>query len=86
VNRTLAVLPKTAPGIDPSVVIVTGATQLHTVFSKDQLPGILQAYMAGIKVTFAIALAATCLSFVVSLASDWKRLDPEAVKEAGGVA
>ncbi|KAI4851222.1 MFS general substrate transporter [Aureobasidium sp. EXF-8845] len=86
INRTLAVLPTTAPGVDSSVVIATGATQLHTVFTKDQLPGILQAYMAGIKVTFAIALAATCISFVVSLASDWKRLDPEAVKDAGGVA
>ncbi|KAH0383204.1 MFS general substrate transporter, partial [Aureobasidium melanogenum] len=86
VNRTLAVLPTTAPDIDPSMVITTGATQLHTVFTKDQLPGIIQAYMAGIKVTFAIALAATCISFIVSLLGDWKRLDPESVKEAGGVA
>ena len=38
------------------------------------MPGILAAYMAGIKVVFALATAAAGLALVVSLFSNWKRI------------
>lgn len=67
------------------MIIATGATQIRHVF-PDSVDGILKAYMAGIRVTFAIAIASVGLAFVVSLFSSWKRLNPEALKAAGGAA
>lgn len=68
------------------MVVLTGVTQIRTAFPADQVPGILMAYMAGLKVTFAIATGAIGLAFVVSIFSSWKRLNPEALKAAGGAA
>ncbi|KAI9166522.1 putative efflux pump gsfJ [Paramyrothecium foliicola] len=58
VNRMIAVLSKHAPDVDPAKLITTGATQLRTAFNPEQVPEILFAYMAGLKVAFALSVAA----------------------------
>ncbi|KAK0720101.1 major facilitator superfamily domain-containing protein [Lasiosphaeris hirsuta] len=72
--------------IDPLVIIGTGATQIRNVFTPEQLPAILVAYMAGIKAALAIAIAAVGISFFVSLFYGFRRLNREAVASAGGAA
>ena len=74
VNRLIAVLPETAPGVDPSAVIATGATQIRTVYPDSLVPGIVNAYMIGLKDAFAITIGAAGASFVVALFSSRKRL------------
>ncbi|KAI1612823.1 putative efflux pump antibiotic resistance protein [Exophiala viscosa] len=74
VNRLLATLPKTAPGVQPALVLLTGATDLHNVFAPDVLPGVLQAYMVGLKAAFAVALAFCGVAFVCSLAIPMSKL------------
>ena len=69
-----------APGVDPSAVVATGATEIREAFTAEELPGILRAYMAGIKVSAGIAIGATGFAFLVSLFSRWKRLNTEALK------
>lgn len=59
-------LPITAPGVDPATVIATGATQIRSMFPADQVPGILMAYMDGVKVALAIPIGATGVAFLVS--------------------
>ncbi|KAH8657674.1 efflux pump antibiotic resistance protein [Xylariales sp. PMI_506] len=86
VNKLVSVLAYSAPGVDPSAVVATGATELRNVFTAEQVPGILVAYMAGLKVTFAIAVGAVGFAFVISLFSSWRRLNPEALKATGGAA
>ena len=49
VNQILNKLPSTAPGVNPAVVVTAGATELRTLFSGDELRGVIVAYMAGIK-------------------------------------
>ncbi|KAF2657846.1 MFS general substrate transporter [Lophiostoma macrostomum CBS 122681] len=64
VNRMVSELGRIAPGIDPQMVIATGATQIRHAFPADQVPAIVQAYMAGIKVTLALVvglMGADCL-------------------------
>lgn len=39
------------------MVVLTGASELHNVFPLDVLPGVLEAYMVGIKAAFAVAVA-----------------------------
>ncbi|KAH8881957.1 MFS general substrate transporter [Thozetella sp. PMI_491] len=86
VNKMVGMLPSVAPNVDPMAVIATGATELRHAFSADQVPGILIAYMAGIKVAFAIAIGSVGAAFILSLFSKWQRLNPEALKAAGGAA
>ncbi|KAK1764303.1 major facilitator superfamily domain-containing protein [Phialemonium atrogriseum] len=85
VNRLLGQLPVSAPGVDPLQVILTGAAQIRQVFPADQVNGILEAYMSGIKASFAISVAFVGIAFLASLASRWRRLNKEALK-AGGAA
>lgn len=56
-NRLLAVLPTLAPNVNPALVIATGASELHNVFSATDLLGVEQAYMVGLKAAFAVAVA-----------------------------
>ncbi|ORX94423.1 putative efflux pump antibiotic resistance protein [Clohesyomyces aquaticus] len=67
VNRLLAQLPVTAPGVDPAMVLLTGAAKLHAVFPPEVLPGVLEAYMSGLKAAFAVAIAFCGVSFLCSL-------------------
>ncbi|KAM9879568.1 major facilitator superfamily transporter [Verticillium dahliae] len=86
VNTMLRSLPNTAPNVDPATVVATGATDIRRVFSADEMPGILDAYMAGIKIAIAIAIGATGLALLTSLLSRWERLNAEKVKEGGSTA
>ena len=82
VNRLLAALPKTAPGVDPGLVILTGASDLHKVFPPDVLPGVLVAYMVGIKAAFAVAVAFCGMAFLSSLTIPMQKLPTHAPGEA----
>ena len=79
-------LATSAPDVNPLVLLGTGATQIREFFPAEQVPGILVAYMAGIKTTMAIAVGAVGVAFVVSLFSNFKRMNAEKVKAAGGAA
>ncbi|PKS08405.1 hypothetical protein jhhlp_005349 [Lomentospora prolificans] len=75
----------TAPNVDPNLVLLTGASDLRAVFSPEDLPGILSAYMRGIKITFALAVAGAGVSFLLSLGSRWSRLNPKKIQGGGAV-
>ncbi|KUI71447.1 Putative HC-toxin efflux carrier TOXA [Cytospora mali] len=84
VNIIVKTIPYSAPGVDPAMLLATGATELRNVFTPEQVPGILVAYMRGLKIVFAISLASVGLSLVVSVFSRWKRLNTAAI--TGGAA
>ncbi|KAK3207478.1 hypothetical protein GRF29_103g1161474 [Pseudopithomyces chartarum] len=87
VNQLLQNLARTAPSVNPALVVATGATDLHKVFSGDELSGILVAYMAGIKVAFAVTIGAVGISIPISLLSKWGKINTadssEAIKDEG---
>ncbi|KAL2142037.1 hypothetical protein VTI28DRAFT_1607 [Corynascus sepedonium] len=66
VNRMVQMMPITAPDVDPAKVIATGATLIRVAFPDDQVPGIVVAYMAGIKVAFGISIGGAGLGLVIS--------------------
>lgn len=72
--------------MEPAKLLLTGATDIRNVFAADQLPGILLAYMAGIKVAFAYTVASCGVAFLIGFRMPWQRLNREAVKEAGAAA
>lgn len=68
--------------MDPQLVILTGASELHNVFPPHVLPGVLQAYMVGIKAAFAVSVAFSGLAFLSTLAIPIKKLPTHAPGEA----
>jgi hypothetical protein len=67
-------LPIYAPDVSPALVVATGATDLRKVFTAAQLPGILQAYMDGLKVAFILAIALGGFCCIISFFPKWKSL------------
>ncbi|KIY02188.1 uncharacterized protein Z520_02326 [Fonsecaea multimorphosa CBS 102226] len=74
VNRLFATLPETAPGVNPGLVLATGASELRKVFLPDVVPGVLKAYMVGLKAAFAVAVGFSGAAFLCSLAIPMEKL------------
>lgn len=74
------------PGVDPAVALGTGATEIRKVFTAEQIPIVIDAYVAGLKNVFIITIAAFGAATVVGFLGDWRRLDPEKIKKATGGA
>jgi hypothetical protein len=72
----------TAPEVNPQQLIFTGATQLRVVFPPEQLPGILRAYLEGIKASFAVAIGMSGVAFLISFMVPWKKLRVGAAGDA----
>jgi hypothetical protein len=70
------------PGVNPSLVLLTGASELHNVFPPDVLPRVLEAYMIGLKAAFAVAVTFCGIAVMCSLAIPMKRLPSHAQGEA----
>ncbi|KAL8951374.1 MAG: hypothetical protein Q9222_002651 [Ikaeria aurantiellina] len=62
------------PRIDPHTVIHTGATDLRTIFSSNELPQVLMAYNEALIQTYYIALGASCVSILAGLSMEWKSI------------
>ncbi|GKT47369.1 putative efflux pump kojT [Colletotrichum spaethianum] len=74
----VTVLKKVAenvPSVDPALVAITGATQIREAFPPEAVPGVIQAYMDGLKIAFALAIVGAGVSFLVSLGSRWGKLN-----------
>jgi len=81
-NRLLARVPVTAPGVDPALVVATGATQLRSAFSVENISGILIAYMDGLKLSFALGIALAGVTLPIALFAKWQNVKPK----VGGAA
>jgi hypothetical protein len=84
VNELLQKLPTEAPNVSSLLVITTGASELHRVFSPADLPGVLVSYMDGLKVTFLIGIVLAAVSVVISVFPKWESLKGRL--QAGGPA
>ncbi|KAI1399175.1 efflux pump antibiotic resistance protein [Hypoxylon fuscum] len=82
VNRLMLRVQTSAPDVDSIALVATGATALRGVFSEEQVPGILIAYMDGIKAAIALGIASVGLAFILSLCFSWKRLNANANEDS----
>ena len=73
-NVLLGKLPITAPSVKPQTVVATGVTELRSTFPADTIPGIIAAFMDGLKVAYAIAIASAGIALFISFASKWRKL------------
>ncbi|KAK2669089.1 MFS transporter superfamily [Fusarium oxysporum f. sp. vasinfectum] len=63
-----------APQVSQSQLVQTGATEIRQVFDENVIPFVIRTYMEGLKVAFALVIAATGVAFTVSLGTRWSRL------------
>lgn len=56
-------------------MVSTGASELRKVFTSDQMSAILPAYMSGLKVAYAISIAAAGIAFCLSPFNSFKKID-----------
>jgi hypothetical protein len=88
-NKLIQTVPQLVPGVDPNLVVATGATELRKVFTSSELPGVVASYMAGLKDAYALGIAlAGCAVIVSAIATviDWRRLGEHEKKQMGGAA
>ena len=69
ISRLLAL---NIPGIDPSQIVSSGATNLRNVVESQYLPQVLEEYNAAIVKTFQLALILSCISMIGSLGVEWR--------------
>ncbi|KAK2038768.1 major facilitator superfamily transporter [Colletotrichum somersetense] len=63
------------PGVDPDLVARTGATQIRTAFPADVVPVVIEGYMDGLKIVFALTTAIAGVSVIIAFGSKWERLN-----------
>lgn len=73
-NRLLASLPHYAPGVDPGLVLITGATEIRKVFAPDQVHGILLSYLTGLKAAWALSIASIGMAVLASFLPEFKSI------------
>ena len=82
-NRLISELPKYTHGIDPSIIMHIGATELKKVVDPTQIEGVLTAYNASLTQTWYIAVAMVCLTAIPACFVEWKSVKG---MKPGGIA
>ncbi|KAF7933516.1 uncharacterized protein EAE98_003225 [Botrytis deweyae] len=76
-NELLNIIPHTNPSISPSSIFSIGASQVQTSFAPKELPGIIAAYMRGIRMAIALSIAMAGTATLVALSQGWFRMQQE---------
>ncbi|KAH8780773.1 major facilitator superfamily domain-containing protein [Hyaloscypha finlandica] len=71
-NKLIEKVVQYAPGIDPAVVFMTGATSIHSKIPAQELPGVILAYDKALTQVFLVAVATGALTIIGSVAMEWK--------------
>lgn len=75
-NGLVTGIKKYAPGLDPNLLIHTGATQIRSVLTENHLESeirpAIQAYVSGLRDSYRLVLGLSAAAFVASLFLEWK--------------
>lgn len=81
-NRIISEILVRAPGVDPSLILHVGATNLRkSITDPQQLEGVQQAYNTALTETWYAAVATACLS-ILAWGVEWRSV--KGMKPAGG--
>lgn len=82
-NTLLKKVPELVPDVSPGLVVATGATELRKVFTPEQIPGIITAYMDGLQTAYAIAIACAAVTTILAVTPRWESIKGK-INMAGG--
>ncbi len=63
-----------APTLDPKEVLLIGATNIRSKFPPEVIPGIVEAYMKGLKATFIFNTVLAGIALLLALLGPWQSL------------
>ncbi|RFU26811.1 hypothetical protein B7463_g9527, partial [Scytalidium lignicola] len=72
INRLREGVQVAVPGIDPSIVVNTGATELVLQIPSAFISGVLYVYNKSVTQTFYLLVALGCLAMIGALGTEWK--------------
>ncbi|KAJ9148806.1 DHA14-like major facilitator [Coniochaeta hoffmannii] len=81
-NKLVQYVREYVPGLDPAVVLGTGATAIQHTIRPDQLAGVTQAYSDALTQTFIVFVAMGTLSIVGALVIEWKSVKGKKIEMA----
>lgn len=81
-NTLVKRLPITAPNVEPRAVLAAGATNIRATFPPEQIQGILEAYVSGLEVVFALSTGLVGMSVLFAVMPRWEKLRPVPKDEA----
>ncbi|KAJ7499723.1 major facilitator superfamily domain-containing protein [Mycena latifolia] len=79
-TKLAAGLAREVPGLDPRIVLNTGATNLKTTIAPEYLSAVLAVYNQSLAATFHLAIALVCLSIFGALGMEWKNIKGKKVE------
>lgn len=81
-NKLVEYVGQYVPGLNPMVVLGTGATAIQHDIAPDQLPGVTLAYNDALTQTFIVFAALSALSVVGAAAIEWKSVKGKKIEMA----
>jgi hypothetical protein len=79
-NQLIKHFAENLPELNPAIALSTGATQIRTAFTPEQVPIVIEGYIAGLQTVFAITAAVFGFAALVGLLGSWDRLRAEDIK------
>lgn len=71
-NRLVTGVVKAVPGIDPSIVLHVGATELRKAIPPQFIDGVQEAYNTALTNTWYVSVALSAISIVGAMGMEWK--------------
>lgn len=66
-----------SPEVDKNTLLMSGATEIRHLFPMDQRDAVIDGCLQGLKVVFAMSIAAAGMATCIGLETRWKRLKQE---------
>lgn len=76
-NLLLTSLPSLAPSVSPQAVLGAGATEIRSFFPPDAVPGVVNAYLKGLRAIYVMVIAFAGAATLTATANRWQKLNLE---------
>lgn len=83
-NKLVSGLVDKVPGVNPAIVLSTGATSLQAAIDPKFLPAVLGVYNHALITAFYVSVAMAGVSIIGSAAMEWKSIKGKKVEMAMG--
>jgi hypothetical protein len=81
-NKLVQYVQEFVPGLDPKVVLLTGATNIQEVIPPQMLPGVVLAYNDALTKTFLVCAVLSAATIMGSAFVEWKSMKGKKVEMA----
>jgi hypothetical protein len=81
-NQLIKNLKTVVPDLDPTIVLVVGATELKNQIEQRYLPGVLTAYNLALTQTFYVSVATATMSIVGAAFVQWTSMKGKKIEMA----